>query len=159
MPLQQVRIGPFSLSSPPGWSLITAILAGPIDKDQKLEDMHTAKVVQPFQRNLVATMELVVASETPESYRKRQTKGLNEARVFWQVVGKPEQLTLQGDIPNVLTEQIVLGPSGERVRQLQLICIKDKVAYTIIATHQDGPPFEEAREEFRAILSSFSLNF
>ncbi len=44
---------------------------------------------------------------------------------------------------------------GERVRQMQLVVIKNGVAHTTIATHLDGISFENVREEFRAMLLSF----
>jgi hypothetical protein len=55
----------------------------------------------------------------------------------------------------LITEQIILGATGERVRQMQLVCIKEGVAHTVITSHLDGPPFENARKEFRAMLDSF----
>ena len=154
--MPHVTFGTFSLAPPQDWTLSTVILAGPPDEGQIAGGVLTTKRVRPFQRNLIVTMERVAAGETPESYRKRQTNGLIDAGVSWQKVGKPEDLKLQGRLPGLLAEQIMPGPGGERVRQMQLICIKDGLAYTIIASHLDGAPFESAREEFRGMLLSFS---
>ena len=155
--MPQVTFGPFSLLAPPDWTLRTVILTGPPDGEQAGGDRLPARAVQPFQRNLVVTMEVVAATETAEAYRKRQAKGLTDAEVFWQQVGQAERVQLkEGALSGLLTEQIVLAPGGERVRQLQLICIKEGLAYTIVASHLDGDPFEGVRNEYRGMLLSFS---
>jgi hypothetical protein len=38
---------------------------------------------------------------------------------------------------------------------MQLVALKDGVAYTVIASHLDGTPFEQTRGEFRTMLLSF----
>jgi hypothetical protein len=38
---------------------------------------------------------------------------------------------------------------------MQLVTLKDGCAYTLIASHLDGAPFEAARAEFRNMLLSF----
>ncbi|CAN0586422.1 unnamed protein product, partial [Laminaria digitata] len=50
---------------------------------------------------------------------------------------------------------IIQGAGGERVRQMQLVVIKNGIAHTTIASHLDGASFERARKEFRAMLVSF----
>jgi len=37
---------------------------------------------------------------------------------------------------------------------MQLIAIKQSLAITIIASHLEGQPFENARQQFRTILES-----
>src|SRR5262245_31403878 len=143
----------FSLEAPPDWTLSTIILAGPIEEQPLAKGMLSTRVVKPFQRNLVATMEQVAPDVTPESYVERQIKGLREAGVAWEEVGERESVLLEGGLEGLVTEQVILGASGERVRQMQLAVIKDGVAHTLIASHLDGAPFEAVRSEFRKMRS------
>jgi hypothetical protein len=145
----QVKIGPFSLNVQEGWTLTTVIIAGPSE-----DDIGEAGE-RPFQRNLVATMESVHPEETPEQYVERQLAGLWKAGVE-QYLDEREQVTLKGDLKGLLHESVIIGTGGERVRQMQLVCIKESVAYTLIASDLDGERFNAARQQFREMLLSFS---
>jgi hypothetical protein len=153
--MPRITFGSFSLEASGDWTLSTVILAGPVDESPK-EGLLTTKGVRPFQRNLVATMEEIEAGTTLEAYVKRQIDGLKAAGVSRQDAGKPERIKLGNGLDGLITEQIIVGGTGERVRQMQLVCIKSGVAHTIIASHLDGGPFEGARKSFRAMLVSFS---
>ena len=152
--MPRVSFGTFSLEAPGTWTLNSVILAGPVDEAPAM-GMLTTKAVQPFQRNLITTLEQVGSSETLESYVKRQIDGLKEAGVPRQEVKKPERVTLASGEAGLITEQVIQGAGGERVRQMQLVVIKQGVAHTTLASHLDGPSFESARSEFRAMLLSF----
>ena len=117
--------------------------------------MPTTKAVKPFQQNVIATMEQVGKKETPESYVKRQIEGLRKAGVQRKETAPPETVTLKSGGQGLLTEQSVVGPGGERVRQMQLVSIKGGVAHTLIASHLDGAPFDVAKASFREMLTSF----
>lgn len=151
----RVRLGSFSLAAVNGWTMTTVILAGPVDDVPPGAGMPTTKAVRAFQRNLVATMEQVEPTLTLEAYAKRQIDGLRQAGVQRTEIGKPERVKLPRGREGLIIEQIILGAGGERVRQLELICIKDGLAHTLIASHLDGVAFEGARKSFRSILLSF----
>jgi hypothetical protein len=154
--MPRVTLGSFSLEASSDWTLSTVILAGPVDEGGQGQGMLTTKAVRPFQRNLVATMEEVEPSMTLEGYVKRQIDGLRQAGVTRQDAGKPEKVKLPNGLEGLVTEQIIVGGTGERVRQMQLVCFKQGIAHTIIASHLDGVPFEAARKSFRDMLLSFS---
>jgi hypothetical protein len=138
------------------WTLSTIILSGPEDDKELSAGLLSPKVARPFRRNVVATMEPVGPQETPESYVERQIDGLAQAGMFRQEVREPEGVQLGGGLSGLLCEHVIMGASGERVRQLQLVAIKKGIAHTIIASHLDGVPFEAARQEFRDLLLSFA---
>jgi hypothetical protein len=154
--MPNVTVGPFSIEAPKDWTLKTVILAGPVASPQS-EDVPWLKPVGPFQQNLVVTMEQVGDAETAESYVHRQTEDLTKAGVNWRRVKAPERVTLRSELEGSLTEQVMVGPDGLLVRQMQLVSINAGVAYTLILTHLDGPPFEGAREGFKNILLSFAV--
>lgn len=153
--MPRVKFGTFSLEAPDNWTLNSVILAGPVD-DSPGQGMLTTKAVQPFQRNLITTLEQVGPKETVESYVKRQIDGLKEAGVPRQEGRPPEKVKLDSGQEGLLTEQIITSGDGERVRQMQLVVIKNGVAHTAIASHLDGASFEKVREEFRKMLLSFA---
>ncbi|MCC7385043.1 MAG: hypothetical protein IT384_24570 [Deltaproteobacteria bacterium] len=153
--MPRVTFGSFALDAPPEWTLSTVILAGPVEEAPAAGGLMTAKAARPFQQNLVATMEQVDAKETPESYVKKQLEGLRKAGVSRQETAPPEKVKLKSGTEGLVTEQVVVGPSGERVRQLQLVTIKDGVAHTLIASHLDGVSFSGARAAFKSMLLSF----
>ena len=153
--MTRVPVGPLSIDAPQGWTLSTVILSGPPDPPVMDSPLLWAKQSKPFQRNLVATIEQVETTETAETYVNRQIAGLNAAGVRRLEARGPETVELAGGRTGLLTEQIVIGANGERVRQMQIVAIKDGCAYTLITSHLDGPPFEAARAEFRSILLSF----
>jgi hypothetical protein len=154
--MPRVILGPFSLEVPPDWTLSTVIFAGPLDDNQLPPTRRFGeKSARPFQRNLVATMEQVGAGETPDAYLKRQVEALRKAGVERQEAGARELIKLPNGYEGLLTEQVIAGGTGEYVRQMQLVSIKDSVAYTIIASHLDGEAYESVREEFRNMLFSF----
>ena len=144
--MPRVKFGTFSLEAPGDWSLQTIILAGPPEPP---EDSGG------FQRNLITTLEFVGDRETASSYLQRQSAVLDQVQMDRVVVGPPEAVQLEGGHEGLLTEQVIRGQAGERVRQMQLVVVKDAVAHTTIASHLDGAPFEAAREAFRHMLLSF----
>jgi hypothetical protein len=151
----RVRLGSFSLEATNDWTLSTVILAGPVDDVQNAAAMPTTKAVRPFQRNIVATMEQVESTMTLEAYVKRQVDGLRQAGVQRTEVAKPERVKVASAKDALITEQVIMGQTGERVRQMQLVCIKDGLAHVVIASHLDGATFEAARASFRSMLLSF----
>ena len=152
---QRVDFGAFSFDAPDKWTLSSVFLSGPVE-EAPTQGMLTTKAVPPFQRNLITTMEAVSPQETVESFVKKQSDALAAAKVARQEVAPPELVTLaDGQVRGLLTEQVISGPRGEKVRQMQLVFIKGNVAYTAIASHLDGTAFEGARAEFRSMLLSY----
>ncbi|MBK8013189.1 MAG: hypothetical protein IPK13_17760 [Deltaproteobacteria bacterium] len=150
----RISFGTFSMEAPEGWSLSSIIMSGPIDEAIKLGPT-TARQVPGFQRNLITTFEEVGEGVTNEAYVDRQIEGLRQAGVPRQEGAKPLKIKLGSGADGLLTEQVIQGATGERVRQMQLVFIKDGIAHTAIASHLDGAPFESARAEFRRLLESF----
>ena len=142
----------FSLDVPEGWTLSNVIFAGPSRDPASAAEDRSAR---PFQRNVIVTLEQVLSEETPYDYFERQEKGLREAGVESGLVGLPEEVEFERGRKGLLLERVVVSHEGERVRQVQLMTIKDNVAFTLIASHLDGEPFDDARQEFRKILESF----
>ena len=153
--MPQIRVGPISVNLRSDWTLSTIILVGPQDDQQPDPRLLTPNVVSPFQRNLVVTCEQVSDAMTADIYVKRQIEGLRKAGVPRGDVRAPERVDLSDGGEGLITEQVIVGGTGERVRQMQLVCIKGGTAYTLITSHLDGAPFERTRDEFRAILLSF----
>src|SRR5262245_42528758 len=112
--MSRITFGTFSLEAPAHWTLSTVILAGPADNEPLAKGMLSTKVVRPFQRNLVATMERIEPGVTAESYVGRQIIGLRKAGVVREGVGEPETVPLAGGT-GLLTEQVIVGATGERV--------------------------------------------
>lgn len=152
----RVTFGTFSLDVSPDWTLSTVVLAGPVDDVGASSAMPTTKAVPPFQRNLVSMMERVDDKTTLESYLKLQIEGLKQAGFPRKEAAPAEKVTVSGGHPALITEQIINGQAGERVRQMQLICIKSGIAHLIIASHLDGLPFESVRKSYREMLMSFT---
>ena len=100
-------------------------------------------------------MEEVGPDVTVESYLSRQLMGLQEAGITRYEGRPPERVELDGGAIGIITEQIITGSTGQWVRQMQLITIKDKIAHTLIVSQLEGPSFEVARDQFRAMLLSF----
>lgn len=153
--MPRINFGSFSLDAPSSWSLTTIILQGPAVEDDMSKGMLTAKKSKPFNQNLIATMEPVSDSETAESYVKRQTEGLIQAGVQRTETAKPETVKLSSGLEGLITERSVIGPGGERVRQLQLVTIKNGVAHTLIASNIDGLTYDKHKAQFKEMLSSF----
>jgi hypothetical protein len=132
-------------------------LAGPL-QDDALEDLGPlgAQAVGPFRQNIVITWEQVNEDETAESYLALQTQGLRQSHVSRWEVAPPESIQFGNALKGLITEQVILSPSGERVRQMQMVSIERGIAYTLIGSHLDGAPFERTRDQFRQILLSFS---
>jgi hypothetical protein len=119
--------------------------------------MLVAKEPVLFEQNLVMTVEPVQIGETAERYLARHEDQLLKANVQRTAVGRSESVTLESGRKALLAEyKLGGGPTGERLRQLQLVTIKDDVAYVLIATHLDGPVFEASREQMRSFLLSFA---
>jgi hypothetical protein len=152
--MPRISIGPFSLNVREDWTLSTVIFAGPPEEKTSDDAEQAGGDSRPFQRNLIATMERVEPEETPKSYVERQLGGLWKAGVE-QYLDEEKQVPLGGNLQGLTNEWMIVGSGGERVRQMQLICIKEGVAYTLIASDLDGEPFEAARQEFKEMLLSF----
>lgn len=146
-PAVRVTVGPISLEAPRDWSLSTVTLAGPPGGTVNPDGS------QPFQKNVVITMEVLPSDETAESYVSRQVVGLKQAGVDRKEVSR-EAAQVFGGTPGLLTEQQIKVAQNPAVRQLQLVAIRDRVAYLVIATELDGNSYEQTRDEFRAMLLS-----
>ena len=118
--------------------------------------MLRAPTTTSFRRNLVATMEPVAEGETLEAYFRRQLEGLRKTGLEQRLARHPETVKLTGGLDGLLAERIITAPSGEFIHQMQLVCIREGIAYTLVATHLEGAPFEAAREGFQRMLLSFS---
>lgn len=149
----------FSLSIPDeiasGWTLNSVILAGPVEESPVDPRMPGSQASQPFQSNIIATLEQVDDGETPESFLEKQLDGLRQANVNRREAAQPEKVTLADGTEGLLTEHVITGPAGDQVQQMQLVAIKKGVAHTLIATQLEGAPFERMRARFREILLSF----
>jgi hypothetical protein len=143
------------MEAPSTWTLSSVILAGPVEASPPGQGMLTTKAVKPFQRTLVCTMERVDASETADGFLRRQVKAMKEAGVARQEAAPPEKVRLGSGHEGLVVEQIVTNPGGERIRQMQLVFIKDGIAHVAVASHLDGASFEAVRQEFRSMLLSF----
>jgi hypothetical protein len=151
--MPRVTLGPVSLEAPDDWTLSTVILAGPLDKNGLQEGERSSG---KFQRNFVVTTEQVPADTDLEDYVRRQEEGLVEAGVETTLIGEPEDVSLAGGRAwGRLDERVIVGSDGQLVRQMQLVTLKSGIAFTMIASHLDGPPFERVRREFRDLLLSF----
>lgn len=153
--MTRADFGSFSLDAPSGWSLTTVILSGPQQEDDIGKGMLMAKKSRAFQQNIIATMEAVSNSETPQSYVKRQLEGLLQAGVQRKETAKPETVPMNDGQEGLLTEQSVMGPGGERIRQLQLVTIKKGVAHTLIASNLDGISYDKAKAGLKTMITSF----
>lgn len=120
--------------------------------------MLTTKAVNRFQRNLITSVEKVSEDTTPQAYVEQQIVGLEKAGVQRKEGRPAETLKLGDKLEGLLTEQIITGADGEQVRQMQLVCIDQGQAFTVIASHLDGASFESVRQEFRAMLTSFQTH-
>lgn len=143
--MPRAKFGTFSIEAPGDWSLQTIILAGPPESPD---------ASRGFQQNLITTLEFV-GDETADAYLKRQSAALDQVQMYRTVVGMPEAVQLAGGQEGLMIEQVIRGQTGDLVRQLQLVVVKEGVAHTLIASHLDGAPFEAAREGFRRVLLSF----
>lgn len=152
--MSRISFGPFSIDATSEWTLSTLILSGPADDGGGPQGLLSTKAVRSFQQTLVVTMEQVAPNDTPEKYVERQIKGLKEAGVSRTEAKKPERVKL-ADGEGLILEQIVVGPTGERVRQMQLVTMKGGVAFVLIASHLDGAAFDKARADFQKLLLSF----
>jgi hypothetical protein len=134
------------------------VMAGPPQREDLEEDLGSlqTRTVGPFRQNIVITAEEVHLGETPESYVARQIEGLRQSNVSRVEVARPQSIQLGNGLQGLVTEQVILSPSGERIRQMQLVSIQNDIAYTLIGSHLDGAPFERTRDQFRQILLSFS---
>jgi hypothetical protein len=160
------NFGPVSLDVPGDFSLSTIVLAGPPVETKGPDLPAEAGSARPFQSNVIITFEIVSASEKPETYRDRQKEGLRNAGVDVVFIKNDrkdeyEEVSIKGakDDYGILGLQVIQSPAGDRVRQMQLIAIKEStnkqpVAITIIASHLDGQPFSEVKTKFREIMLS-----
>lgn len=152
--MPRISIGPFSLDVRKNWTLSSVILAGPPEEKTSDDEERAGGDSRPFQRNLIATMERVKAEETPKTYVDRQLEGLWKAGVE-QYLGEEKPVTLVGRLKGLMNDWVIVDSGGERVRQMQLVCIKEGIAYTLIASDLDGERFEAVRQEFEEMLLSF----
>jgi hypothetical protein len=153
--MPRVQLGPFSVEVPLNWTMSSVILTGPVGTVDTDVRMLGADAQQPFKQNLIATMEQVGSDETARSYVERQIEGLRNAQVDRRELVAPTEVSLRTGATGILLEQMIGASDGEYVGQMQLVTIKDRVAYTLIASHLYGPLYDQAREHFRLLLLSF----
>jgi hypothetical protein len=149
----EIDLGSFALKAPPQWQIASLILVGPPDAP----GAGGPGVQGNFQQNLVVVSERIEGNETLQAYVQKQTGKLQEQGALHRPPGPLEKVTLSGGREAVIFEHVVLGPSGEKVRQMQLISLKDGMLHAMIASHLDGLPFESRRDEFRGMLTSARL--
>ena len=143
---KELSVGGFSLPLPGDWQIASLILVGPSEAQEG---------GQPeFQQNIVVVSEGVPNEETAEAYVKKQTDKLKEQKALFASPGQLEKIKLPGGKDAVLFEHVVLGPGGERVRQMQVVSVSNGRMHALIASHLDGPRFAAHRGGLRAILTA-----
>lgn len=148
------KFGDFQLDIPKDWTLSSIILTGP---NPSRKDLPQTKFrTLSFRKNLVFTSERVDNEVTADSYLQKQAKGLIDAGVQHKSIIL-EEVFLENNIRGILTEQLVIGPGGEYVQQMQLVCVNNGMAYTLVTSDLAGEPYEKAKEEFKELLLSFSI--
>ena len=148
----QIDLGSFALKAPPKWQIASLILVGPPDAPGA-----TPGVQGNFQQNLVVVSEMIEKGESLQSYVQKQTSKLQQQGALHRPPGPMEKLSMGEGREAVIFEHVVLGPSGEKVRQMQLMTLKGGMLHALIASHLDGLPFESQRESFRSMLQSAKL--
>lgn len=147
-----IDLGSFSLQAPPSWQIASLIVVGPPDAVAQGPGQQGQ-----FQQNLVVVSEMVEEGETLPSYVQKQTAKLQQQGALHRPPGPLEKVTLADGREGLMFEHVVLGPSGEKVRQMQLIALKDGLLHALICSHLDGLPFESQRDAFRTMLKSVKL--
>lgn len=145
-----LQVGGFSLPTPSDWQIASIIIVGPADA-------AAAPGQQQFQQNIVVVSEPVESDENAQAYVQKQTAKLKEQKALFASPGQLENITLAGGRAAVLFEHVVLGPGGERVRQMQVVCVHDGRMHALIASHLDGPRFAAQRASLRGILTGAKL--
>lgn len=148
MSAKDLAVGGFGLPLPDNWQIASIILVGPPE---------TETGQQAFQQNIVVVSEAVEDDETTESYVQKQTAKLKEQKALFASPGQLEKVSLSQGRAGVLFEHVVLGPGGERVRQMQVVCLHEGRVHALIASHLDGPRFAAQRATLRQILTSVRL--
>jgi hypothetical protein len=151
----QIDLGSFAVTAPPKWQIASLILVGPPDSPKG--PGGPAGMQGNFQQNLVVVSELIEKTETLQSYVQKQTSKLQQQGALHRPPGPMEKVNLGEGREAVLFEHVVLGPSGEKVRQMQLMTLRSGMLHALIASHLDGLPFEAQRESFRSMLKSAKL--
>lgn len=146
--MSSLTVGDFVLPLPSDWHIASLILVGPVD---------SAPGAPNFQQNVVVVSEPVEASETAETYVQKQTAKLKEQKALSQSPGALEKITTGNGRSAVMFEHVVLGPNGERVRQLQVVSIDKGRMHALIASHLDGPRFAAQRPALRQMLAAVKL--
>ena len=146
----KLQAGAFALPTPKDWHIASVILVGPPDAN------GAGPQGQQFQQNVVVVSEPVEENESAEAYVQKQTQKLKEQKALFASPGQLEKIALGGH-PAVLFEHVVLGPGGERVRQLQVVCVHKGRMHALIASHLDGPRFAAHRPALRTMLTGAKL--
>jgi len=148
--MSSLQVGSFSLPTPQDWHIASVIVVGPPD------GAGAGPQGQQFQQNIVVVSEPVEDDENAEAYVQKQTAKLKEQKALFASPGQLEKIALGGH-PAVLFEHVVLGPGGERVRQMQVVCVHKGRMHALIASHLDGPRFAAQRSNLRTILTGARL--
>ena len=148
--MSSLQVGSFSLPTPQDWHIASVIVVGPPD------GAGAGPQGQQFQQNIVVVSEPVEDDENAEAYVQKQTAKLKEQKALFASPGQLEKIALGGH-PAVLFEHVVLGPGGERVRQMQVVCVHKGRMHALIASHLDGPRFAAQRSSLRTILTGARL--
>lgn len=146
---KDLTVGGFSLPLPGDWQIASIILVGPPESQEGQQE---------FQQNIVVVSEEVSGEETATSYVQKQTAKLKEQKALFASPGQLEAIKLPGGKDAVLFEHVVLGPGGERVRQMQVVCVAGQRMHALIASHLDGPRFAAHRAGLRSILTAAKLS-
>lgn len=149
--MSSLQVGSFALPTPQDWHIASVIVVGPPD------GAPGGAQGQQFQQNIVVVSEPVEDDEQAEAYVQKQTAKLKEQKALFASPGQLEKITLASGHAAVLFEHVVLGPGGERVRQMQVVCVHKGRMHALIASHLDGPRFAAQRSSLRGILTGAKL--
>src|SRR5262249_49895560 len=147
--MPRISFESLSLEVPPGWGLVTLVLAGAVEEQPTDPRVMSASPPRQFRPNVVVTVdEPIEAGGTLERYVEKRVEGLLSASIHRREAAPPERVRLAGGRDGLLTEQVIVSEEGGWVHQLQLATIKDGVAYLAIASHLDGEPYQRWRDTF-----------
>lgn len=152
--MPEFRLGPISLKAPDDYMPRMFVITAP-EKAQPKAGIMVTKDVQRFARNITIATEEVGENTTAAEYADAQLVAMKQGLQGFSLMKR--STTPVGNTECPLLEIQSSGPEGRLLQAMTAYFVKDKLAFTLSASHMAGIPYQDTRKEYLAIFASITL--
>src|SRR5690606_22461327 len=146
------KLGGLGFEAPNEYRARMIVITAPQKEAPKTGHM-VVKQQSTFARNVVVACEDVAEGVTLEEYAAKQVAVLKQTLPGFKLLA--EGTATAGGARCPMIEAQSTGPEGRLLNSMTVYALHGRTAYTLSASNLAGPPYQDCKKEYLAIIESF----